>query len=55
MISITLQEFEEKGGCEGCGFYDEVDIDGRKGCNFHWYDDESDDWNYGKNCDEIAE
>lgn len=52
---MTLQEFEEEGGCMGCQFYGEVDVDGRKGCSFHWYDDDSDDWNYGKNCDEIEE
>ena len=25
-----------------------------KACTFHWFDDESDDWEMGKNCDEIA-
>lgn len=52
---MTLQEFEKEGRCIGCQFYGEVDVDGRKGCSFHWYDDNSDDWNYSKNCDEIAE
>ena len=33
----------------------EVDVDGRKGCFFNWFDEDSDDWAYGKNCDEIAE
>ena len=28
---MTLQEYMEKGGCEGCMFYEPVDVDGRKG------------------------
>lgn len=31
-----------------------VDVDGRLGCSFHWFDDESEDWNYSKNCDELC-
>ena len=54
-MNMTLQEFEKNGGCAGCAFYDVVDVDGRKGCTFHWFDGDSDDWDYGKNCDEIAE
>lgn len=38
---MTLQEYEAQGGCEGC--------------TFHWFDDESEDWEYSKNCDEISD
>ena len=31
-----------------------MDVDGRLGCSFHWFDDESEDWNYSKNCDELC-
>ena len=31
-----------------------TDVDGRLGCSFHWFDDESEDWNYSKNCDELC-
>jgi hypothetical protein len=51
---MTLQEYEAQGGCIGCLFYGIVDADERKACTFHWFDDESDDWEMGKNCDEIA-
>lgn len=51
----TLQEYEAQGGCEGCYFYGTIDVDGRKGCTFHWFDDESEDWEYSKNCDEISD
>lgn len=51
---MTLQEYEAQGGCIGCLFYGIVDADGRKACTFHCFDDESDDWEMGKNCDEIA-
>lgn len=51
---MTLLEFIEQGGCKGCPFYSVVDVDGRKECSFRWFDDESDDWEYGKNCDEIC-
>lgn len=46
---MTLQEYEAQGGCEGCYFYGTIDVDGRKGCTFHWFDDESEDWEYSKN------
>lgn len=49
---MTLQEYEAQGGCEGCYFYGTIDVDGRKGCTFHWFDDESEDWEYSKNCAE---
>lgn len=52
---MTLQEYEAQGGCEGCYFYGTIDVDGRKGCTFHWFDDESEDWEYSKNCDEISD
>jgi hypothetical protein len=52
---MTLQEYEAQGGCEGCLFYCTIDADGRKGCTFDWFDGESDDWDYAKNCDEISE
>ena len=52
---MTLHEFMKQGGCEGCQFYGVVDVDGRKDCSFHWYDDESDDWEFGKNCDDMPE
>lgn len=52
---MTLREFEKQGGCEGCQFYGVVDVDGRKDCMFHWYDDESDDWEFSKNCDDMPE
>lgn len=41
---MTLQEYEAQGGCEGCYFYGTIDVDGRKGCTFHWFDDESEEW-----------
>ena len=52
---MTLQEFEEIGGCVGCSFYSIVDVDNRRGCTFEWFDDESPDWEMSKNCDEIKE
>lgn len=52
---MTLQEFMNQGGCDGCQFYCVVDDGGIKGCTFHWFDDESDDWEYEKNCDDISE
>lgn len=52
---MTLQEFEAQGGCEGCHFYGTIDVDGRKGCAFCWFDDESEDWEHSKNCDEISD
>lgn len=48
---LTLQDYEAEGLCSGCMFYGAVDVDGRLGCSFHWFDDESEDWNYSKNCD----
>ena len=51
---MTLQEYEAQGGCEGCYFRGTIDVDARKGCTFNWFDDESEDWEYGKNCDEIS-
>ena len=38
-MKMTLQEFEQNGGCEGCLFYVEVEP-GRKECSFHWFDDD---------------
>nr|DAH82620.1 MAG TPA: hypothetical protein [Bacteriophage sp.] len=38
---MTLQEYEQQGGCAGC--------------TFNWDDDESDDWNWWRNCEEISE
>ncbi len=52
---MTLQEYEEEGGCNGCMFYQNIEPEVGKVCTFHWFDDESDDWNYGRNCDEISE
>lgn len=52
---MNIQEFKDNGGCNGCYFYGVVDVDGRKECTFHWYDDESEDWEFSKNCDEIRE
>ena len=54
MMKMTLQEFEQQGRCEGCFFYCEIEQD-RKECTFHWFDDDSDDWDYSKNCDDISE
>ena len=48
---MSLDEFEKLGGCEGCYFYEYVE--GQKVCTFHWYDDESEDWEMGKNCDDM--
>lgn len=45
---LTLQDYEAEGLCSGCMFYGAVDVDGRLGCSFHWFDDESEDWNYSK-------
>lgn len=55
----SLQEYESEGGCEGCSFYQIVDI-GSNGemerrCTFHWYDDDSEDWEYAKNCDDMED
>lgn len=50
---MSLQEFMESGGCEGCMFHGTIDVNGAKGCTFAWYDDDSDEWEYGKNCDEL--
>lgn len=52
---MTLQEYEEQGRCIGCPFYRTVDIDGRQGCTFHWFDDESDDWEMDRNCKDAEE
>lgn len=49
---MTLQEYEAQGGCEGCYFYRAIDVDGRKGCTFNWFDDESEDWEYNMRLDE---
>ena len=49
---MSLQEYEQKGGCQGCYFYCEVEP-GRQACTFHWFDDESEDWEFSKNCDEL--
>lgn len=53
----TLQEYEKEGGCYGCAFYQVVDVgiqgELEKHCTFHWFDDESDDWEYSKNCDDM--
>lgn len=54
VLKLTLIEFEEQGGCEGCYFYSEIEHEGKQ-CIFRWDDDESDDWFYGKNCDDISE
>lgn len=51
---MTLQEYEVQGGCIGCPFYRTVYEDGTMACTFRWDDDESVDWEYGKNCDELA-
>lgn len=52
---MTLQEYEAQGGCEGCYFYITIDVNGRKGCTFDWFDNESKDWECFKNCDEISD
>ena len=51
---MTLQEYEQQGGCEGCAFYGAINTEGIQGCTFNW-DDESDDWNWWRNCEEISE
>lgn len=43
---MTLQEYEQQGGCAGCAFYGAINIEGIQGCTFNWDDDESDDWNW---------
>lgn len=50
---MTLQEYEAQGGCTGCQFY--TSVDGTEACTFHWFDDDSEDWELSKNCDEISE
>lgn len=40
-------------GCRAYMYMD--DIPTAKGCTFHWFDDESEDWEYSKNCDEISD
>lgn len=52
---MTLNEFKDQGKCTDCQFYGIVDVDGRKDCMFHWFDNESEDWNMIKNCDEIKD
>ena len=53
---MTLQEFEASGGCHGCPFYQIVEPETlRKACTFRWLDDESEDWEFSKNCDELGE
>lgn len=52
---MTLQEYEQQGGCVGCQFYEVIDTDGSCVCIFNWSDDESEDWNYSRNCEEISE
>jgi len=52
---MTLREYEEEGGCNGCMFYQNIEPETGKVCTFHWFDDESGDWDYGKNCDEISD
>jgi len=52
---MTLQEYEQQGGCAGCAFYGAINIEGIQGCTFNWDDDESDDWNWWRNCEEISE
>ena len=53
--NMTLREYEEEGGCNGCMFYQNIEPETGKVCTFHWFDDESGDWDYGKNCDEISD
>ena len=53
---MTLQEFEASGGCEGCQFYQDIEIETeKKTCVFPWFCDDADAWEFSKNCDEIAE
>lgn len=56
---MTLQEFQNGGNCEGCTFHQIVDRNKNgepiKGCTFRWFDNESEDWEYGKNCDDMEE
>lgn len=52
---MILQEYEQQGGCAGCAFYGAINIEGIQGCTFNWDDDESDDWNWWRNCEEISE
>lgn len=44
---MTLQEYEQQGGCAGCAFYGAINIEGIQGCTFNWDDDESDDFRIG--------
>lgn len=50
---MTLSEFEAQGKCEGCYFYCVIDVDGRKGCMFPWFDSDSEYFEAEKNCDEL--
>lgn len=52
---MILQGYEQQGGCAGCAFYGAINIEGIQGCTFNWDDDESDDWNWWRNCEEISE
>ncbi len=52
---MTLQEYEQQGGCVGCQFYEAIDTDGSCVCIFNWSNDESEDWNYSRNCEKISE
>lgn len=38
---MTLQEYEQQGGCAGCAFYGAINIEGIQGYMFNWDDDES--------------
>lgn len=47
---LTLQDYEAEGLCSGGMF---LRSSGCR-CLFHWFDNESEDWNYSKNCDELC-
>lgn len=53
---MTLQEYKKQGGCEGCPFYGNVEVNEiRMECTFPWFDDGAEEWEYSKNCDEISD
>ena len=33
---MTLQEYEQQGGCAGCAFYGAINIEGIQGCTYNW-------------------
>ena len=53
---MKLSEFREMGGCVGCKFHQNVEIEfERKECTFPWFDESAEEWGHEKNCDKMEE